>query len=47
MRYLTYVNNVNRGYNLWRPDGAVDGALITVEHDMEMLDHIRATHHDH
>ncbi|KAL4078083.1 hypothetical protein J3A83DRAFT_4369554 [Scleroderma citrinum] len=32
--------NVNKGPNLWRPDGAVDGALIMPGHDIDMLNHI-------
>jgi hypothetical protein len=35
---VRYPINVNRGPNLTRPDGAYDGELITVEHDVEMLD---------
>jgi len=35
-----YPVNMNSGSVLWRPDGAVDRALITAEHDMKMLDYI-------
>lgn len=34
---VKYPMNVNRAWDLWRPEGAVDGGLITAEHDMEML----------
>jgi len=37
---VRYPMNVNKGPMLWRPDGAVDGALILPEHDIDMLDHI-------
>ena len=35
---VRYPMNVNRGPNLWRPDDAVDGALILPEHDLDMLE---------
>ena len=31
---------VYRGDDLWRPDGACDEELITVDHDTQMLDHL-------
>ena len=37
VRYPAYLN---RGPDLWRPDGAKDGELITTDHDMEMMEHI-------
>ncbi|KAF8422596.1 hypothetical protein L210DRAFT_3571233 [Boletus edulis BED1] len=37
IKEVRYPMNVNRTENLWRPDGAVDGALIMPEHDMAML----------
>ncbi|KAL4065048.1 hypothetical protein J3A83DRAFT_4263978 [Scleroderma citrinum] len=37
---VRYPMNVNKGPTLWRPDGAVDGALIRPEHDIDMLNYI-------
>jgi RIO-like serine/threonine protein kinase len=34
VKYPMYVNRKD----VWRPDDAYDGQLITVEHDMQMLD---------
>jgi hypothetical protein len=42
---VRYPMNVNRGDDLWRPDGAQDGELITANHDMQMLEHMLFTHH--
>ncbi|KAH8924591.1 hypothetical protein BT69DRAFT_1349368 [Atractiella rhizophila] len=39
MGEVKYPMNVNRK-DMWRPEGAVDGALIKAEHDMSMLDQI-------
>jgi hypothetical protein len=30
--------NVHYADDLWRPEGARDGMLITCEHDIEMMD---------
>jgi hypothetical protein len=35
-----YPMNVFKSESLWRPDGAVDGALIKAEHDIEMLNEV-------
>ena len=37
---VRYPPRVNRSRDLWRPDGAVDGALIQADHDMDMLNQI-------
>ncbi|KAG6329173.1 hypothetical protein ID866_9915 [Astraeus odoratus] len=38
---VRYPMNVRRAIDLWRPSGAVDGALIMPEHDMDMLDEMQ------
>ncbi|KAI0255336.1 hypothetical protein BJV78DRAFT_1179329 [Lactifluus subvellereus] len=38
---VRYPMNVYRGPGLWRPDGACDGELITVDHDIQMLERLR------
>ncbi|KAF8802373.1 hypothetical protein BYT27DRAFT_7173144 [Phlegmacium glaucopus] len=40
-----YPANVYRGPDLWRPEGAYDGELITAEHDSQMLAAL-FRHHD-
>jgi hypothetical protein len=37
---VRYPISVNRGLQLWQPDGACDGNLITADHDIQMLDHL-------
>ena len=41
MKEVRYPMNVNRTANLWRPDDAIDGALIKPEHDLAMLNDIK------
>jgi hypothetical protein len=50
---VRYPMNVNRAENLWRPDGASDGNVITAHHDIQMLEkmllntHLRSDDHQH
>jgi serine/threonine protein kinase len=37
---VRYPMNVNRGPDLWRPEGALDGELITADDDMQMLENM-------
>ncbi|KAF8079189.1 hypothetical protein FPV67DRAFT_1604454 [Lyophyllum atratum] len=37
---VRYPMNVHFGDDLWRPDGAYDGELITTEHDLQMMERI-------
>ncbi|GLB38821.1 hypothetical protein LshimejAT787_0506860 [Lyophyllum shimeji] len=37
---VRYPMNVHAGDDLWRPDGAYDGELITTQHDLEMFGRI-------
>jgi serine/threonine protein kinase len=41
-RYPMYVN---RGTDLWRPDGAQDGNFIMADHDVQMLDYMLQARH--
>ncbi|KAI0255340.1 hypothetical protein BJV78DRAFT_1350597 [Lactifluus subvellereus] len=42
---VRYPMNVYRGPGLWRPDGACDGELITVDHDIQMLERLHVENH--
>jgi hypothetical protein len=50
---VRYPMNVNRAENLWRPDGASDGNVITAHHDIQMLEkmllntHLQSDDHQH
>jgi len=37
---VRYAMNVHQGEDLWRPNGASDGELITADHDMQMMEYM-------